>query len=90
MFSSEYVSPEGLECLGTHNIPKISPSLLRASLNASKSIPSFVRGIGTTSIPKSLSIIKCLSKPGTGHMNLGFFKSFQGIGSANKKLANIV
>ena len=44
-FSSEYTSPEGFECRGTHSIPNISASILKASLNASKSIPSSIKGI---------------------------------------------
>jgi hypothetical protein len=42
-FSSEYVSPEGFECFGTHRMPTNSSSSFKTSSNTSKSIPSLFK-----------------------------------------------
>ena len=54
------------------------------SSNCCISTPSSISGIGTASIPKSSSNLKCLSNPGTGQINFGFFKLFHANGSANR------
>ena len=65
-------------------------SSFKTSDNASRSMPSSVNGTGIASIPKSPNIIKCLSNPGTGHINLGLLIFFQGLGSAKRKFARTV
>ena len=53
-------------------------------------MPSSIKGTAIISIPKSSSILKCLSNPGTGQINFGLSKSFQGVGLSNRYFARII